>query len=100
MKIDLDHIPNIDGGNLIYSLREGYLQKENTKKFIEYLSNKQFKLYKVHTSGHADIDTLTQMVNAIRPKKIIPIHTFSGHEYKKFFDYPILEIKDGEEITI
>ena len=100
MKIDIDHIPNIDGGNLIYSLWEGYLKKENTKKFIEYLSNKQFKLYKVHTSGHADIDTLTQMVNAIQPKKIIPIHTFSGHEYKKFFDYPILKIKDGEEITI
>lgn len=100
MKIDLDHIPNIEGGNLIYSLWEGYLQKENTKKFIDYLSNKQFKLYKVHTSGHADIETLNQMVSAIGPKKIVPIHTFSGHEYKRHFKYPLLEIRDGEEITI
>ena len=100
MKFDLDHIPNIDGGNLIYSLWEGYLQKDNTKRFIEYLLNKQFRIHKVHTSGHANIETLTKMVNAIQPKKIIPIHTFSGHEYKSLFNYPVLELEDGEEITV
>jgi hypothetical protein len=40
------------------------------------------------------------MVSAIGPKKIVPIHTFSGHEYKRHFKYPVLEIRDGEEITI
>jgi len=100
MRFDLEHIPNIEGGNLIYSLWEGYLQKENTKKFLDYLSNKQFKLYKVHTSGHADIETLNQMVEAIKPKKIVPIHTFSGYEYKRHFNYPVLEIRDGEEVIM
>ena len=100
MKFDLEHISNIDGGNLIYSLWEGYLQKENTKKFIDYLSNKQFKVHKIHTSGHADIETLNQMVNAIKPKNIVPIHTFRGHEYKQYFNYPVLELKDGEEVKI
>ena len=33
----LEHISGIDGGNIIYSMWEGYLQKPNTKKFIDYL---------------------------------------------------------------
>ena len=62
MKLDLDHIPNLHGGTLIYSLWEGYLKKENTKKFIDYLKNKKFKIVKIHTSGHADIETLKERV--------------------------------------
>ena len=100
MKIDIDHIPNVDGGNLIYSLWEGYLKKENTKKFIEYLVNKQFKLYKVHTSGHADIETLKKMADAIKPKFIVPIHTFKGSEYKNHFNCPVKELRDGQEVVI
>ena len=100
MKFDLEHIQNINGENLIYSLWEGYLQKEYTKKFIDYLKSKQFNVIKIHTSGHADIGTLNQMVNAIKPKCIVPIHTFSGNEYKHHFKYPVLEIKDGEEVIV
>jgi Predicted hydrolase of the metallo-beta-lactamase superfamily len=100
MKFDLEHIQNLDGGTLIYSLWEGYLKKENTKKFIDYLKNKKFKVFKIHTSGHADIATLKEMANIIKPKCIIPIHTFRGNLYKRYFDYPVWEVKDGEEVSI
>jgi hypothetical protein len=36
------------------------------------------------------------MVEAIKPKYIVPIHTFSGSEYQKIFTRPIVEINDGE----
>jgi ribonuclease J len=100
MKFDLEHIQNLDGGTLIYSLWEGYLRKENTKKFVDYLRNKKFKVVKIHTSGHADIETLQEMTNIIKPKTILPIHTFRGDLYKQYFDYPVLEVKDGEEVTV
>lgn len=100
MKFDIEHILNIDGGNLIYSLWEGYLKKENTKTFIDYMTSKQFKVIKIHTSGHADIETLKEMTRAIKPKSIVPIHTFRGYEYKNIFNYPVLEVKDGEEVLI
>jgi len=99
MKFDLEHIKNLQGGTLIYSLWEGYLKKENTKKFVDYL-NKNFQVVKIHTSGHADIETLKEMTNIIKPKCIIPIHTFKGNLYKQCFDYPVLEVKDGEEVTV
>ena len=96
MQKDLENINEIDGGNLIYSMWEGYLQKSDTKKFLDYLTNRNFTIHKIHTSGHADTETLKQMVEAIKPKNIVPIHTFSGSEYDKIFKTPIVEMNDGE----
>jgi ribonuclease J len=96
IQFDLDHIPGIDGGNLIYSMWNGYLQNSSTKKFIDFLLKHQFVLHHIHTSGHADIETLIKMVEALKPIYIVPIHTFSGSEYKKIFSAPILEMNDGE----
>jgi ribonuclease J len=96
MQKDLERITGIEGGNFIYSMWEGYLKKPDTKKFIEYFEKKGFSIHKVHTNGHADIDTLKQMVEAIKPKYIIPIHTFNAIDYKKYFNCPIVMLKDGE----
>jgi ribonuclease J len=97
---DLEKIINIEGGNLIYSMWEGYLQKGNTQKFVNYLINRNFSTYKIHTSGHADIKTLKKMVEAIKPKNIVPMHTFKKDKYKDIFKEPIRELKDEEIIEI
>jgi ribonuclease J len=95
MQKDLEHITGIDGGNFIYSMWEGYLPKSETKKFLDYLTSRNFTIHKIHTSGHADTETLKQMVEAIKPKNIVPIHTFNGNEYDKIFTTPIVEMNDG-----
>ncbi len=100
MQKDLESIRKIDGGNLIYSMWEGYLKKPDTKKFIEYLVHRKFSMHKIHTSGHADQGTLKILVEAIRPKYIVPIHTFSGSAYQKIFATPIVELNDGETIEM
>lgn len=100
MKKDLENINDIEGGNLIYSIWEGYLKKSGTKKFVDYLTNRKFTLHKIHTSGHADTETLKKMVDAIKPKKIVPIHTFGAALYKDIFSEPIQELKDEEIIEI
>jgi ribonuclease J len=96
MQKDFEHINGIEGGNLIYSLWEGYFQKPDTQKFISYLEGRKFTTFHLHTSGHADSDALKQMVEAIKPKNIVPIHTFSGSEYQKHFSEPIVALSDGE----
>ena len=96
MQKDLENINKIDGGNLIYSMWEGYLKKSSTMKFVDYLKNRKFTLHKIHTSGHADLKTLKKMVEAIKPKNIVPIHTFEGDKYKNLFNEPIVKLKDGE----
>lgn len=96
MQKDLEHIDSIEGGNLIYSMWEGYFDKRGTKKFINYLETRNFTVHKIHTSGHADTSTLKQMVNSINPKIIVPIHTFSANIYNKIFTSQVLELNDGE----
>lgn len=96
----LKYFEYIDGGNLIYSMWEGYMEKNSTKKFINYLTGeRKCSLDIIHTSGHADIDTLLRMVDALKPKLIVPIHTFYGNEYKKHFNQ-VLEVNDGVEVKI
>jgi len=96
MQKDLERINKIEGGNLIYSMWEGYLQKYATIRFVDYLKNRKFTLHKIHTSGHADTKTLKKMVEAIKPKNIVPIHTFEGDKYKDIFNETIVELKDNE----
>ncbi len=100
MQKHIENIDNIDGGNFIYSIWEGYLKKPETEKFIDYFTSRNFTIHKIHTSGHADTETLKQMVIAIKPQNIVPIHTFSRSEYSKIFTTPVVEINDGETISI
>jgi ribonuclease J len=99
MKIDLEYIKNLRDGNVVYSMWEGYLKKSYTKKFIDYLQTKNFTFHNIHSSGHADVNAMKKLVNAMNPQKIIPIHTFEKQEYKNIFSIPIVELNDTEELT-
>ncbi len=86
----------IDHGNLIYSLWEGYKSKIDTQKFIDELTARNMKLLNLHTSGHADIQTLKEFVDVLQPHIIIPIHTFFKQEFQKTFTQKVLELEDNE----
>jgi len=65
--------------NLIYSQWRGYLEEEH-KTFCTDLINRlkdqgKVKFTHIHTSGHATLEELKGFAKAIKPKKIVPIHT-------------------------
>jgi ribonuclease J len=99
MKSDLNKII-IDSGNLIYSMWEGYKEQTTTKEFIVWLRSKNFTIYDIHTSGHADTDTLKELADNLAPNAIIPIHTFHKQDYKNVFSQKIIELNDNETINI
>ena len=96
MQIDLDRVPEVSGGNLIYSMWEGYLHKPNTKEFVDYLIQKQFTLYKLHTRGNVDTETLKQMVETLQPKHIVTLQTTGEDAYGKIFPDPVVALGNGE----
>ncbi len=96
---DLEII-NADSGNLIYSMWEGYKDKSDTQEFLNWLKSKNFKIYDIHTSGHADIDTLREFADTLAPKSIIPIHTFHKKDYRNIFNQEIIELNDNEPLNI
>ena len=77
---------------MIYSFFVGIYRKNVTLA--------HFEIYNIHTSGHADIVTLQKMVDAIKPKKIVPIHTFQGNKYSDIFEYPVNLINDCEIVEL
>jgi ribonuclease J len=99
MVSDLRSIRGIDSGTVIYSLWKGYLTDGSMDSFMKFAQEKQLKMVHSHTSGHACVNTLQQMAEKLKPKKIIPIHTFSPHQYKNLFKN-VQEISDGVECNI
>ncbi len=97
---DLEYIKNLKGGIFVYSMWNGYKKEKTTKEFIDFLINKGMTEKQIHTSGHADLDTLKKMVGILKPKNLVPIHTFEKNKYKKIFtEIQVLEINDNEIIT-
>ena len=101
MQSDLELIPNINGGTFIYSMWEGYLQDGKTVDFVEYLSSRGLTEHHLHTSGHADVETLKRLVEALQPKTLVPIHTFEADAYKTIFtNVHVRQVKDKEIVEI
>ncbi|MDU2065032.1 MAG: MBL fold metallo-hydrolase [Sporomusaceae bacterium] len=86
MLSDLQHINNIVGAGLIYSLWGGYMQTERVRRFMQYCRDQQVDVIHLHTSGHADVNTLRKIVQACTPKNIIPIHTEYPERFNDEFD--------------
>lgn len=95
MERDMDCINSLDGGAFIYSLWTGYSEDSRTKRLLEYISNRNMNIYMLHTSGHADISTLKRTVCQLKPKQIIPIHTFNPDKFSLFGSNVVL-LSDNE----
>jgi ribonuclease J len=86
---------DITGSKLIYSMWEGYLP--DVKPFWEKYN---IPIIKIHTSGHAYIEELQKFTKAIKPKNIIPNHTFYPENYDKIFKNRIIRLKDKQTINL
>jgi ribonuclease J len=99
MKQEIYKLNDLSGGNLIYSMWEGYKEDESTKRFLSMITDRGAIITTVHTSGHADYYTMKKLLTAVQPKNVIPIHTTEGANYKNYF--PQVNVKqaaDGETI--
>lgn len=93
---DLEKIGYLKDSLLIYSMWEGYPREDNFKAVKQFLKENKIKLKVIHTSGHATIETLRRMAQGLKPKEIIPIHTFGPKKYSEVFkNIKIHPLDDG-----
>ena len=76
-----------------YSMWSGY--KEKYQEWLNFLATKNAKVQDIHTSGHADISALKKIVASLKPKIVVPIHTFCPQEFKQMFNNTIC-LNDGD----
>lgn len=85
--------------HLVYSLWGGYA-KGGDSRFQQFL--RDFGLHNfsfIHTSGHARVKDLVRLVEAVKPRALVPIHTFEPESYVDFSDR-IHILEDGKSLDI
>lgn len=79
---------------IVYSMWSGYLDDERIKSAVV-----GYRMEKLHTSGHADLETIEKVVGIVNPSTIIPIHTDSPLDFLSS-NANVLNVIDGQEIII
>lgn len=86
---------------IIYSKWSGYLEGEHANaKIQEFIGN--HRMEKLHTSGHAYVETIEKLIRLTKPEVIIPMHTECADEFGRigaFAPYrdKVRVLQDGEE---
>lgn len=86
---------SLDGTALSYSMWDGYLEKDSSRKVLKWLGKNEIPLKEIHTSGHASVANLIGFAKAINPQRLVPIHTFEPEKYSEHF-YNVECHQDGE----
>ena len=94
-KLSIRHI------RLIKSIWGGYWNEPNTERFRSWVEEHCEAVKDIHSSGHADTQSLQRIAQFVNPKTIIPIHTDSPSSFSAIFcDYNIRVLNDNEDITL
>jgi len=81
---DLERANCLVDALLIWSLWPGYLQ-EGGGPLHAFLARHGIPLQIHHTSGHASIADLQGLVDALRPTRVVSIHTFAPERFVELF---------------
>ena len=82
---------SFENGILIYSFWSGYKQQAEMKVFLDGCESLGLKVVTLHTSGHADKDTILRLIKYTQPKKIISVHTENAQWFTAHCD-PSIQI--------
>jgi len=89
------------GSSYIYSTSEPHDEEqeidfERLKNWIEHF---KLDLKQAHASGHASREELEKIIEEIKPKRVIPIHTQNPKLFKKFFgNVQLVEVGKGIKV--
>lgn len=74
---------SFENGILIYSLWSGYRETEKMKYFLSECKKMGLKVVALHTSGHADENTLKRLIETVNPKLLVPVHTENADKFRE-----------------
>lgn len=92
---DLLDAAALKGAHLVWSQWDGYLKDEGNRALYDFLAKTNIPMRQIHTSGHASISDLQRFTKAIKPNRLVPIHSFSTDRFVEFFEN-VQQKPDGE----
>ena len=91
-KLSIRHI------RLIKSIWGGYWNEPNTERFRSWAKEHCEAVKDIHSSGHADTQSLQRLVEHIRPQMIVPIHTDAPKQFSDIFVNNNVKCLDDNEV--
>lgn len=95
MMSDLENAQCLTGAGFVYSQWEGYLENGSYAEMEAWLAKHSIAMAHIHTSGHASPVDLKRFAEALAPKALVPIHSFSPERYAELFANVVYR-EDGE----
>ena len=92
---DFERAEALTGARVIWSQWDGYLTEGSGVQLKFDCEARGIPFEIIHTSGHACIADLKRLVVAVKPKPLVPIHTFEAARFPALFDSVVLR-QDGE----
>lgn len=83
----------------LYSKWIGYLEDAEWRRTRELLKRNDGAIVEVHTSGHMHAKDIVTFVDQVKPKVVIPIHTFEPSQFEEHFSNVLLA-EDGKPIEV
>jgi ribonuclease J len=77
-------------------LWHGYLERSSLR---EFLASNDIPMVEIHTSGHAYVSQLKALADALKPRWIMPIHTFHPEQFRELFPN-VIQADDGVTISL
>jgi ribonuclease J len=92
---DLERSRCLSGAEAIWSMWAGYLEQQSGIQLRKRLERHGIPLTIAHASGHATVADLKRLATALRPERVVPIHTATPERFVELFDCVELHA-DGE----
>lgn len=92
----LNELQSFEDGVLFYGMWKGYQEKKSVAVFLRYMEEKGVKIHTLHTSGHADEKTIDRLIERIKAKVIIPVHTENERWFDRYKDSAALVYATNE----
>ena len=73
---------DLKGSTFIYSMWRGYEEQEKMRKFEDECKELGMEVVYIHTSGHADVETIKKLKETVSPDEVIAVHTLEPEKLK------------------
>jgi len=97
----IDVRPSV-GGHFIHSMSEPFSEEDiGVGVMNNWLRHFGLEFHQIHASGHCPSKDLVQIVNRIKPKRLIPVHTEHPRLFKDLFKrFDVVIAEKGKPYTL
>lgn len=92
-------IKNLQNAIFIHSMWKGYWDDSKLDNFKAFINEQGMRVQFIHTSGHAYKNEILFLLDTLKPKTVLPVHTENPTIFKQF--YPnVVFMNDKEEFIL